>query len=158
MLSAVASQSLNNVFSTTYTNYLLTINLSARSASGDFFARLRVGGSDASGASDYKYAFLTRDTGSSSGSGQSNGTSAWRFGYSESADLIFNTGNFDIYQPFVADKTYFGANGPRSGGGTTMAMETMAGVHMLSTSYDGITIYPTSGTITGTVSVYGYNK
>jgi uncharacterized membrane protein YadS len=31
-----------------------------------------------------------------------------------------------------------------------------SGIHNVSTSYDGITIRPSSGTITGSVAVYGY--
>ena len=37
-------------------------------------------------------------------------------------------------------------------------MTTEQGSHSLATAYDGMTIYPPSGTITGSVRVYGYRN
>jgi hypothetical protein len=51
--SGVASQSINDVFSTTYDNYLVLVEGVGSGASSDLNFRLRVGGADASGATDY---------------------------------------------------------------------------------------------------------
>jgi len=51
--SAVASQSINDVFSSTYDAYRIVMDLLGSEASTGLRFRLRVSGSDASGASDY---------------------------------------------------------------------------------------------------------
>ena len=65
--------------------------------------------------------------------------------------------NFDFVKPFLTEKTImtglaagFQSNPRVVGGFSTL-------VHNVSTSYDGFTIIAGAGTITGKVSVYGYN-
>jgi hypothetical protein len=156
--SAVASQSINNVFSSTYKNYRIVVNITQTTgASGQIIAtRLRVGGVSASG-SDYAYSrfgysfpgSLNNDAGGttstsffinrSNGSGSIDGESV--------SDVTF-------YAPFLAERTFvtgFSTDGLYNG--------SIGGYHNSATSYDGIEILPTTGatTITGSVSVYGFN-
>ena len=60
---------------------------------------------------------------------------------------------YDIFNPFAAKNTFLQGIGTRTTDGVYCN-----GVFSTTTSFDGFQIFPNSGTITGTVSVYGYNK
>jgi hypothetical protein len=148
--SAVSSQSINDVFSTTYDNYMILLQ-GASSANADFLFRLRVSGADASGATDYvrpglvnnkNSATVLNSGGVDSSSGYIGVTGINRFAVSTT---FFNPflaqPTLNVYQNYGNEFQGFGANS-----------------HKLSTSYTGITVYPSSGTMTGIVSIFGFNK
>jgi hypothetical protein len=149
--SAVASQSINDVFSTTYDNYLLLVQGVGSSASSDIEFRLRVGGVDASGATDYVVPSLYNAQNSSTvanagGAAQSSGY----LGFT-SNDRFVTTST--IFNPFLSQQTFntfhnYGAN-YQLWGGTR---------HALTTSYTGLTLIVAGGTMTGIASIYGFNK
>jgi hypothetical protein len=157
--SAVASQAINNVFSATYRNYRIVVNITQTTGAGGqiIATRLRVGGVSA-GGNDYAYSrfgysfpgVLNNDAGGttaasffinrSNGSGSIDGESV--------SDVTF-------YAPFLAERTFvtgFSTDGLYNG--------SIGGYHNLATSYDGIEIFPTTGatTFTGTISIYGINN
>jgi len=149
--SAVASQSFNNVFSATYTNYRIVFNVEHTVGLVVLNFRLRVSGTDATGA-NYNFQTLNGDN-TISGSRSQNQTSSEIALISTS---VGNNGSIDIYRPFLTNPTSFisqivsAYNSPYG--------RIYWGEHTPSTSYDGFTIFPPSGNMTGTVSVYGYNK
>lgn len=154
--TAVSSVSLNNVFTSTYENYLLLFRLTAMSATTTLSSRFRAGGTDASGG-DYSWQDVS-GFGGTAGAGSNSGQSSFNFG------TVLNTGadryayRFDLYGPQTATKTlglYEG--GYQNNGGTTITNQINT-VHGLSTSYDGISFFPASGTITGSIRVYGYKN
>ena len=118
--------------------------------------RLRVAGADNT-SNNYRFGtgYLTT-SGAATFSGQNSAglTAQWR---------IINVGNagraiacHDIFNPFTAEETGFvGGWFQISGNGYS---HFAAGNMSVTTSYTGFTLFPTAGTITGTVSVYGYNK
>jgi hypothetical protein len=149
--SAVSSHSINDVFSTTYDNYLILIKGDASAASADLTFRLRVGGADASGASDYyRPALYNAQNSSTVANIGGPATSSGYLGFSSSDEwATFTT----FFNPFLAKPTFstfqnYGANYQLWGGSR----------HGLSTSYTGITLIVGTGTITGEVSIYGYRK
>ena len=149
--SAVASQSINDVFSTTYDNYLLLIQGVGSSASSDLEFRLRVGGVDASGATDYVVPSLYNAQNSSTVANA--GGAAQSYGYLgfTSNDRFVTTST--IFNPFLSQQTFntfhnYGAN-YQLWGGTR---------HALTTSYTGLTLSVAGGTMTGIASIYGFNK
>ena len=146
--SAVASQSINDVFSTTYNNYRIFITAKGTSAL-DIQFRLRVGGADASGASNYLW---HRDASFGSSSLNSDNTNSFFV-----VSVIDTVAEFptviDLSNPFIAQTTGVVAVGGRHSLG-----QTIVGYHNQATSYTGFTFFPPSGTITGSVSVYGYSK
>ena len=154
--SGVASQSFNNVFSATYTNYVVHFNITA-SANDVLRLRLRNGGTDRTGATDYLQMTSGIDT---SGNAQnivnSGGTTFWNVGKSYTA---ITTGLFTVYEPFAAGFTNMtgemvGINSPN----TALTNYRVAGNYQQSQSNDGFTLLPASGTISGSVSVFGVNK
>lgn len=148
--SAVTSQSVNDVFSTTYDSYLLLINSKGDQTRG-LHIRLRVGGADASG-SDYNW---HRDASFATTALNSDTTSTGYFEISQIDDLAEMPTLLTLANPFLAQKTGFNAVGGRS-----TLTQTTTGYHNLATSYTGFTIFLNSGTnnMTGSVSIYGYSK
>ena len=73
-----------------------------------------------------------------------------------------NTITFDVGGPFLAATTAMNIHNSFSRGTSTGNMRSYigGGFHDLATSYTGFSIFPSSvgPTITGSVSVYGYNK
>jgi len=154
--SAVASQSINNVFSATYTNYKVLVTLTSASTEGSQLAiRLRVAGTDA--ATTYTY-WVMENNATSSSIFVARSTSATRefIGYLSNETAIYD---LNVSQPFIAAFTEFttiyASNtslGAVSVGGTGF------GGHKTATSYDGISVISTFGTITGSISIYGVAK
>lgn len=156
MISGVSSQSFNNVFSATYENYKILFALTATSASPGVNLRLRVGGVDASGGNYQGGGFFNRNTAATLfGQDLLNGT-YFELGNADSGQTS-NRYTMECLSPFLAQRTalqIFTA-GFEAGGAPYGRVQLSN--HNLSTSYDGFTILPTTGTITGKVSVYGYN-
>jgi hypothetical protein len=152
--SAVASQSFNDVFSTTYDNYRIVFEATC-SANVTIDMRLRVSGADNSSANYWNN--RTLGAGSTPQSfGASSAETAWsRVGEFETG---ISTGTYDVYSPFKTQITSLaGVNQFRY---TSVYQHSCmkTGQTTVTTSYTGFTLFPSSGTMTGTVSVYGYNK
>lgn len=159
--SAASSVSLNDVFSSTYTNYKLIVN-QIPSGVSNLNLRLRVSGTDASG-NNYKYAAIGYNSNNTALNNYSGG--AADVSSFESISQCGTTGTdifsvFDILNSFETKPTFISGKFARfdSTGIGILGDFNYTGRHSLSTSYTGFTIFPSSGTITGTVSVYGYNK
>jgi hypothetical protein len=151
--SAVASQSVSDVFSTTYDNYFLTGNLSV--TGGDIALRLRVAGADDS-AANYAYGLFRKDLNSATFGNDTQSTTATSL-----AIAITNpsstTSGYKLYvnNPFATARTTFE--------GTTLSNTLNAyyisGIKQATTSFTGFTLICSGAfTMTGNVSVYGYNK
>lgn len=145
--SAVASQSINTVFSTTYNYYKITFDctLSATDIALNF--RLRASGTDQS-ASYYG----ARNVVNTAGAGGFSSTSNLTTFYLTQADTNKSFGTMELSAVSEPRWTYMAYQGNTSG--------YIGGAGGLEATYtaDGFTIYPASGTMTGTVQVFGYNK
>ena len=149
--SAVASQSFNDVFSSTYDYYRI---IATGLTSGDFYLhlRFRVGGVDNTTASSYRSQRI-KGAGASVSANLSTDNSmsvgCWRLNG-------FNSNVFDILNPFLVEETVLHLSNNRDNNPTEVSVFT--GIHEQSVSYDGFTLFPSSGTLTGKLSVYGYAK
>jgi hypothetical protein len=150
--SAASSVSLNDVFSSTYTNYKVLISIDSSSADVEMYYRMRLSGTDASGANYFGSGYQSVYTGSVGQDFSDNGTTAGTLGE------VSTQGSFmDItfVNPNQALRTQFFSNCHAC----TAVKEIFAGgMHGVTTAYNSLTFYPVSGTITGSVSVYGINK
>jgi len=148
--SAVSSHSVNDVFSSTYDNYkILLTNYSFTGAAGVIQMRLRVGGTDNTSNEYQRSKFFwayTNATGSDSGS---IGTSSFLIG--ETSTDYF--ADIELGGPFRTQETKHATQATRKDNGLLYA-----GSMTVTTSYTGFTLLTTSTTMTGSVSVYGYNK
>jgi len=149
--SAVSTINVNNVFSATYTNYLVNIVFD-NSATHDINMRLRVGGVDNSTVQSYKRQSLEVSSSTVTGL-RSDGESFLLGAGSTTAPNIIQV---NIFQPFVADETPIMSYNMRSTSNGVMFSNWA--FHNQAVSYDGFSLLTSSGTTTGTFSVYGYSK
>ena len=151
--SAVASQSLPaNTFTSTYSHYKLIFNVTG---SGVLWirGRMRTGSTDAT--TGYKYQEIYAAGASLSASRSTT--------YTEFLDLIL-TGNgtingigfFELSHPQETKPTGLLTQNLAVTGTPEFTLRSQ--VLDNTTSYDSMTFYPTSGTMSGSISVYGFNK
>ncbi len=149
--SAVASQSFNDVFSTTYDNYFLVTRITDMSVGDNVLIRMRVGGADDTTSNYHNLGLRITTTVDRSAI---YGQTSYRIGEGGTKKGAFQT---LIYGPFLAALTQF--NGLITNGfQNPMENGFQMGAHNVATSYTGFTLISASGTMTGNVSVYGYSK
>lgn len=151
-MAAVASQSVNDVFSATYNNYLIHLNVTGSTTLTSVDMRLRVGGVDNS-SGNYARSQLLQDTTTVTGSRVTSQTSWQNVTGIVSTERTFT--QLTVTQPFasfhsgmigdVIESINSGVYQKRSAWGTTVT-----------TSYTGFTLIPSAGTMTGTIRVYGF--
>lgn len=154
--SAVAAVSLTGgTFSATYRNYLININITASSDGVSLNWRGRTSGTDNSSAS-YSFAFRGARyvDGNATTGGNGTAQTAGRLNYlinpgSNSLTATFFAPQLSSITSFVATTTGRGVADPAGAlqGG---------GFFDNTTSFDSLSFYPSSGTISGTYEVYGY--
>jgi hypothetical protein len=156
-MSGISSQSINNVFSSTYDNYRLVFsNLTGSGASTNIYFRLRKSGSDNS-SSIYYIQYLSVNSTTVSGARVST-AQQWVIGdVRDQGPMalvcdIFNPNNASIKTNIIS----FDMQNSTSQPILYFAVQT----HDLASSadFDGFSLIPASGTMSGTVSVYGYKK
>ena len=143
--TAVGSFTADSVFTSSYTNYLMIVNLTTVSGTGTL--QLRTGGVASTASYSYNTVFGSAGTLSnlytSAGSSLSVGT--------VSNNVIIP---IEIYGPQLAAPTSFYA---KSHQGTSAGNQWLISAsHNVSTAYDGIAMSFTTGT--GTYTIYGYGK
>jgi hypothetical protein len=149
-LTTAADVTFDSVFSSTYQNYLVTGVLTG-SADAGVQMRLRVGGVDLSG-SNYSYTVLFNDTSSVSGTGGDTGQTSAKFTNSGSSGTSVFTSY--IMNPFATAATGYMTNQARFIGGSQARCDFYGGTNVTN-SYDGFKLYPTTGTFSGTIRIYG---
>jgi hypothetical protein len=151
--SAATSVSLNGVFSSEYLNYRIVWRANT-SVSTTLVGRLRASGTDNTTASSYVTAgqyFRSNSTNAPF----SGVTTAWSISSINSPGVGRAMGTLDLSSPNLSSQTV--GTGNSFGHDSTSAMGIFTGhLHSVTTSYDGITFLPNSGTITGEIQVYGY--
>jgi hypothetical protein len=151
--SAVSSQSINSVFSSTYTNYQVIIN-GYSSALADMKFNYRLSGTDAT-ANSYRSAIATYDD---LGSYAFIGGTAT---YLKLGKIVDSSTQRSVWNMIVAEPTannrkglsFTGWNGQTKiywGGGDYIGSD--------SSAYDGFTLSCSTGTMTGSVAVYGWKE
>jgi hypothetical protein len=151
--SAATSASVDSVFSSTYDNYLILLNVETTSGSNAMQVRFRTSGSDnttSNYGSNWEYAAF----GTAGATGQLGSAAGSNLAYIQ--DITGNpTSNvMFVFNPFATKNTYANhqavqGNGYRVTGG--LEFDT-------TTSFDGISFICAAGTFGGTISVYGYKK
>jgi hypothetical protein len=153
--SAVSSVSLPaNTFSATYDHYKILLIVSQNSTGANMNARLRAAGSDDT-SSVYQASQVGAnyaDTGLGNNPTIGSQTSWTTFGFSASANPSYET--IEIFNPFASVQTGY-VQSSVVGNDQTL---TGGGRFTNTTSFDSLTIIRASGTFTGKVTVYGYEK
>lgn len=153
--TAATSLSLNGVFTGLYKNYKILISLSsAASGTNALLMRVRTAGVDKTGTT-YAYAGTENIFGTAIGGiGSNNATSHPIIGGVPST----GGGNIvvEIFEPFTNMRTSYQSQS--WGYSTNWNSRFNAGQYQANESHDGITFFASSGNITGTVQILGYNS
>jgi hypothetical protein len=146
--SSSSAVNVNDVFSATYKNYKVMLNLTSSAGGINCQYRLRVGGADNT-TSNYATQYINV-TGTSVTGGRAVGQTA-----GEIVDIKNVNANQELtfFQPFATELTYVTANGNWEAA-TPILQQRYSGFNA-TTSFTGFTIIPTSGTVTGSLIVYG---
>jgi len=157
---ATTSISFNNVFTSTFDNYQVLIdNFTPSIGNLGLNFRLRVGGVDAFGATDYKNAFLgLTDTGAASNftsAGQDNGSTGM---FNSSTTVVHSSATMIFFNPARTVRTNIQSHAQLFAG--QLFHRTGSVLHDLTTAYDGFTLLLSgAGNITTLrVRIYGYRQ
>jgi hypothetical protein len=151
--SAVSSEQLNDVFTATYENYKIIINVTSGSISGaDLSLRMASAGTADSTASRYEVGEYFVGARSAVTAGNVNSVAAAQGQLGRIATDAGCGVEVNMYNPFTANLTKFAA---LSVGHT---LEVTGTALIVTDSYDGFQIFPSSGTMTGTMTVYGIRE
>jgi hypothetical protein len=154
--AGVTSQSINDVFTSTYDNYIIISALSFATWSGNLNLRLRASGSDTS--TNYRLSRVYLSSGSAGFTNGANSSSATGFNFGDLNGNANEVRNFiTVYKPNVAIETYIDSD-QFEDDGTNMYKTFAQGSQTASTQFDGFTIFNAGSNFTGTISVYGVRK
>jgi hypothetical protein len=151
--SAVSSHSVNDVFSTTYKNYRILMNITGSTTNQNVGMRLRVSAADNSTA-NYGQQVMDASNTVTSGLRDSGQTSFARVGIAQSGKSQLCWA--DIANPFQTEITSFHGARMVDVGTSSAVVNYLVGGFVATTSFTGFTLIPASGTITGSVSVFAY--
>jgi hypothetical protein len=151
-VSAVSAITVDNIFTSAYTNYLMIANLTS-SAGDNLFYKLRAGG--VSTSTNYGNSSINQDGATIAGA-RTTAQTAGSLGALRSASQ--NAVPLNIYSPQTAQWTKVFTNYLDTVTSTTFYDYQNASVQTTTTQFDGITLFCSTATITGTYSIYGYSK
>lgn len=154
--SAVASASVDSVFTATYKNYKIIVNVNGSIDATSCRMKLRASGTDSS-ASYYFGLAQTTSGGTVAGSNGNNVTTGWTLTNIRNNATARNVADVTLYSPQLAIATNYTVTGAFDNG-TVVAGLAGGGTHDVGTAYDGFTLLASSGNITGSISVYGIKK
>lgn len=142
---------IDNCYSSAFTNYLLMVRL--QTTVSDSFYQNRVGGSNAQ--TNYNRQLLEAQ--STAVTTSTNNTQTSFVFTSNSNGAFWQTAEVNVFSPAVAEPTGIQVNHCRTNGGYTVPSAFLIyGNHSTATAYDGFRVFVPSGTLTGTIRVYGY--
>jgi hypothetical protein len=150
--SGVASQALDGIFSSTYRDYKILMDFNGSTAIV-LSARLRTGAGDDSSANYQRQRLVAQNT-VISGGRDTNQTSWALVAFGNTTNILIA----DIFSPNVAATTSAQIEAPYNTGSTNIEYVTNTLGMATSTQYTGINLICSTGNMTGSVSVYGYNK
>lgn len=147
--SSCETLSLNGVFTSQYDYYMIQMRYVSDTIGKELRARLRASGTDNSTTGSYIHQRLTAS--STAVSAVRTGTNTFEIGNS---DLTLRSGiALYLYGPFLVQPT--AVRSVTVGGQGNAIIVDYAATHNQSVSYDGISLFASTGLLTGLVSVYG---
>ena len=152
--SAASTVSLNGCFNSTYDNYRILCRFTDTASGGsNIDMKLRLSGTDNSDASSYKFQVASFD-----GGGSNIGRYALTYmiiGGSDATSGQINSWYLDMFSPALATATGVQSYGLSNNNNSYLRL--VVGNHAVATAFDGFS-FSSSGNMTGTISVYGYNN
>lgn len=153
--NAITELNIDSIFSAEYDDYMIVMSYTSSTAS-DLYMRFRANGATLTTS------FYTHQSASSTYSETTvtaartvNGAFA-TIGLNGNTNSAGNALTITVMDPFAPQKTNFRVD--QAGGRTTNQVRFTVGTHNQAVYIDGINIYPSGGTITGNLNVYGVRK
>ena len=154
--TSVASQSINDVFSTTYDFYRILFIITSSPSNGTMYFRLRASGSDDTTSNYHDVNLRVNGAAVSSQQGLAQTYNTIQVGHSTT---ISKNISMDIFNPFLSIPTTFNANGAiMDNTNNQIGFYGAGGGHNVSSSFTGFTFFPSAGNISGTIVTLGYKK
>lgn len=154
--NGITSLSFNGVFSSKYKNYLFTyVHASSTAASGSLLLRIRNSGTDYT-TNNYSFGGGWRDSTGASGNYSGSAQTFYEWGFAPTDPTSGSAATVELYNPNLAASTMLSAKWQGWQGASTRLLTT-GGAFFASNVADGFTIYVPSGTVSGTIQVYGIN-
>ena len=150
--SASSGVSVNGCFNTTYDNYRMILNITSKGTTANTNFRFRVSGTDNT-TSSYNWTasyYLASNNFQSYRTTNASLAQVWN-----SIGQDKEQASMEIYGPNLAATTAASISGSHGAG--DINWNGSLG-HGSTTQFDGFTIYPSTGTLTGTIRIYGYNN
>jgi hypothetical protein len=148
--SAATSASANGVFTSTYRNYYIVANIT-NSITTDVLFRLRVAGTDNS-SNNYRTSYAYTSSATAWTVGQLNPAT---YGFAGWATTVPSLITFSLGNPQSASETQAMNMNSASPGSPTVGLFLFSFRKDDSVQYDGITLYLSTGNMTGTFRIYG---
>jgi hypothetical protein len=152
--STVSSQTIDTLFSSTYQNYRIVLTISAASGTNpNILAYFRSAGADVTTNNNTEniIQYSTTITGAETGT-------TIEFGRTSTGYPAFSNYVIDVFNPQIARQTTFVSNGGFVAQSGVPYQYRSYGYNFSNTQMTGIKIYPSTGTMTGEVSIYGLAK
>jgi len=154
--TTATSVSLNGVFTSAYNSYRLIIRVPTTSTNAQLSFRFRNAGTDNSTNNYVQTQFYNRSTGATQTNNGTNTFSTFTiWSAAQSNDVVMWIG--DVMNPAVVGRKNIFGKGAASDATSFFVLDSAIMYQSNSSSFDGFTIYPTAGNITGTVQILGYN-
>jgi hypothetical protein len=138
---------LDGLFSSAYDDYMVIARLTGSTAQ-NIDIRMRNSGTDDTSANYSRESVYFDNT--TTGAFRESTQTVFRSGYNDAGFLL----RMDVYGPYLSLPTWFDAHAIRHI--TTPVSMRNAGSHNVSSSFDSMSVIPDSGTISGTITVFGY--
>jgi hypothetical protein len=151
--SGVSTHSVNSVFSSTYRNYRIILDITSVSGTPDIRMKMRASGTDSTTGLYQSRMLMYANT---MYVDELSNQAYWWVGLQDNTKQEAGATAFDLFTPNVAIKTKM--NGIVWGVGGAQFLSPVGGYVNNSTQYDGFTIYTTGGTMDGSVTIYGYSN
>jgi len=153
--SGATAISLNNVFTDKFTNYRVILNITNVSVGGAIRFRYRASGTDAS-TSNYFMGGIYGRHGGSYGPYNADADSSGYVVELAATGLTYGHSAIDVMSPQKAIRSTatFNALGVLAAQVTSISAGFLFDI---ATQFDGFTLIPTAGTVSGSIQVFGYN-
>lgn len=153
-----SSITIDNCFTSSYDFYKMYISITAASATdGGVFAKLRASGTSASTNYARTKFNIDQNPNGTDSNYQSSQSSIQLAGFSN-ASPTYTFAEVSILDPALATVTKFISHNCFRTSVPVFYWDIKMGNHSTATAYDGIELLPDSGTISGSVRIYGFSK
>jgi hypothetical protein len=147
--TAASAVNVNNCFSSAYDNYRIIITHTSSSTATSTGFRMRAAGADNSTA-NYQWRRTDLAGTVTTAAGTTDTSASNGIAISSTITAVC----FEVCQPFLSTVTFGTSLGFRESQTATVGMF----LHNVASSFDGFSLNPTTGTLTGTLRVYGYEN